>query len=185
MTAPITWAEATSPILWSNIGINWNTPAETGSATYAIGDGFTLGVSHTKGASISFGIDASYENIGVATMPLSVAFGTTVGSDIQHGVIIQGAGTFAADLSQLSTGVATMNPSITFGVDVDYTSTVTATFPASVTFSGSFDQTAVDSFLWNPETDPTTTWTAVTDPTSTWSSVSDPSTTWTKVDYPD
>ena len=184
MTAPITWAEATSPILWSNIGIDWNTPAETGSATYAIGDGFTLGVSHTKGASISFGIDASYANTGVATMPMSVAFGTTVGSDIQHGVIIQGAGTFAADLSQLSTGVATMNPSITFGVDVDYTSTVTATFPASVTFSGSFDQTAVDSFLWNPETDPTTTWTAVTDPTSTWSSVSDPSTVWTKVDYP-
>ena len=55
MTAPITWAEATSPILWSNIGIDWDTPAETGSATYALDDGFTLGVSHIKGASISFG----------------------------------------------------------------------------------------------------------------------------------
>jgi len=185
MTAPITWAEATSPILWSNIGIDWDTPAKTNSVTYAVGDGFTLGVDYTIGASISFGLDASYANTGVTTMPLSVAFGTTIGSDIQHGVVIQGAGTFAADLSQLSTAIATMNPSITFGADVNYTSTVTATFPASVTFSGSFAQSAVDSFLWNPETDPTTAWTAVTDPSSTWSSVSDPSTTWTKVDYPD
>ena len=185
MTAPITWAEATSPILWSNIGINWNTPAETGSATYAIGDGFTLGASHTKGASISFGLDASYENTGVATMPMSVAFGTTVGSDIQHGVVIQGAGTFAADLSQLSTAGVTMSPTVTFGVDADYTSSGNLFFSDSITFAGSFTQTAVDSFLWNPETDPTTTWSAVSDPSSTWSSVSDPSTIWTKVDYPD
>jgi len=185
MTAPITWAEATSPILWSNIGINWNTPAETGSATYAIGDGFTLGVSHTKGASISFGLDASYANAGVSTMPLSVAFGTTVGSDMQHGVIIQGAGTFAADLAQTLASDLTMNPSISFGVEGGYTSACNLFFSDSITFAGSFTQTAVDSFLWNPETDPTTTWTAVTDPTSTWSSETDPTTIWTKVDYPD
>ena len=185
MTAPITWAEATSPILWSNIGINWNTPAETGSATYALDDGFTLGVSHTKGASISFGVDASYANTGIATMPMSVSFGTTIGSDLQHGLLIQGVGTFASDLSQASTVTATMSPSVTFGVDADYSSVGNMSFSDSITFAGSFTQTAVDSFLWNPETDPTTAWTAVTDPSSTWSSVSDPSTTWTKVDYPD
>jgi len=185
MTAPITWAEATSPILWSNIGINWNTPAETGSATYAVDGDYTLGVSHIKGASISFGVDASYSNTGIATMPMSVSFGTTIGSDLQHGLLIQGAGTFASDLSQASTVTATMSPSVTFGVDADYSSVGNLSFSDSITFSGSFTQTAVDSFLWNPETDPTTTWTAVTDPSSTWSSVSDPSTTWTKVDYPD
>ena len=185
MTAPITWAEATSPILWSNIGIDWDTPAKANSVTYAVGDGFTLGVSHTKGASISFGLDASYANIGVTTMPLSVAFGTTVGSDIQHGVVIQVAGTLAADLAQTLSVDLTMNPSISFGVEGGYTSACNLFFSDSITFAGSFTQTAVDSFLWNPETDPTTTWTAVTDPSSTWSSVSDPSTTWTKVDYPD
>jgi len=185
MTAPITWAEATSPILWSNIGIDWNTPAETGSATYALDDGFTLGVSHTKGASISFGVGASYANTGIATMPMSVSFGTTIGSDLQHGLLIQGVGTFASDLSQASTVTATMSPSVTFGVDADYSSVANKSFSETITFAGSFTQTAVDSFLWNPETDPTTAWTAVTDPSSTWSSVSDPSTTWTKVDYPD
>jgi len=185
MTAPITWAEATSPILWSNIGIDWNTPAETGSATYALDDGFTLGVSHTKGASISFGVDASYANTGIATMPMSVSFGTTIGSDLQHGLLIQGVGTFASDLSQASTVTATMSPSVTFGVGADYSSVANKSFSETITFAGSFTQTAVDSFLWNPETDPTTAWTAVTDPSSTWSSVSDPSTTWTKVDYPD
>jgi len=185
LTAPITWAEATSPILWSNIGIDWDTPAKANSATYAVDGGYTLGVSHTKGASISFGLDASYSNTGVATMPMSVAFGTTVGSDIQHGVIIQGAGTFAADLSQLSTGVATMSPTVTFGVDADYSSVGRMSFSDSISFGGALSQSVLDSFLWNPETDPTTTWTAVTDPSSTWSSETDPSTTWTKVDYPD
>ena len=184
MTAPITWAEATSPILWSNIGINWNTPAETGSATYALDDGFTLDASHTKGASISFGIDASYALAEDMTMPVSASLGTTVSSDLQHGLLIQGAGTFAADLSQASTAIATMSPTITLGVDADYSSVGNLSFSDSITFAGSFTQTAVDSFLWNPETDPTTTWTAVTDPSSTWSSVSDPSTIWTKVDYP-
>ena len=72
MTAPITWAEATSPILWSNIGINWNTPAETGSAAYAVDSGYSLGVSHTKGASISFGLDSSYSSVGVSTIPVSI-----------------------------------------------------------------------------------------------------------------
>ena len=185
MTAPITWAEATSPILWSNIGIDWNTPAETGSATYAVDGGYTLGASHTKGASISFGLDASYANTGVTTMPVSTSFGTTVGSDMQHGVIIQGAGTFAADLAQTLAADLTMNPSISFGVEGGYTSACNLFFSDSITFAGSFSQSATNSFLWNPEADPTTTWTAVTDPTSTWSSETDPSTTWTKVDYPD
>ena len=185
MTAPITWAEATSPILWSNIGIDWDTPAKANSVTYAVGDGFTLGVDYTIGASISFGLDASYENTGVATMPMSVAFGTTIGSDIQHGVVIQGAGTFAADLGQTQAIDFTTNPSISFDVEGDYILARGLFYEDSITFAGSFTQTAVDSFLWNPETDPTTTWTAVTDPTSTWSSETDPSTTWTKVDYPD
>ena len=135
MTAPITWAEATSPILWSNIGINWNTPAETGSATYALDDGFTLGVSHTKGASISFGVDASYANTGIATMPMSVSFGTTIGSDLQHGIIIQGVGTFATDLTQASTVTATMSPTITFGVDAGYTSIGNLSYSDSITFA--------------------------------------------------
>ena len=120
MTAPITWAEATSPILWSNIGIDWNTPAETGSATYAVDGGYSLGVSHTKGASISFGLDASYALAEDVTMPVSMSFGTTIGSDLQHGLVVQGAGTFASDLSQASSVTATMSPTITFGVDADY-----------------------------------------------------------------
>ena len=185
MTAPITWAEATSPILWSNIGIDWNTPAETGSATYALDGDYTLAADHTKGAAISFGIDASYALAEDVTMPVSASMGATIGSDIQHGILIQGVGTFAADLSQLSTVTATISPSITFDVDADYSSVGNMPFSDSISFGGRLSQSALDSFLWNPETDPTTTWTAVTDPTSTWSSETDPTTIWTKVDYPD
>lgn len=184
MVAPITWAEATSPILWSNIGINWNTPAETGSATYGVDSGYSLGADHTKGASISFGVESSYSSVGVSTIPVSITDGIEVSSDLQHGMLIQGVGTFAADLSQLSTAIATMSPSITFDIDADYSSTGNLSFSDSISFGGSLSQSALSRFLWNPETDPTTTWTAVTDPTSTWSSVSDPSTIWTKVDYP-
>ncbi len=39
MTAPIKWAEAGSPIYWSNIGINWNTPAKDDSVTYSVSIG--------------------------------------------------------------------------------------------------------------------------------------------------
>ena len=119
------------------------------------------------------------------TMPVSASFGTTISSDLQHGLVVQGAGTFAADLSQLSTVTATMSPTITFDLDADYSSIGNMNFSEVVTFSASLSQSALDSFLWNPEPDPTTTWTAVTDPTSTWSNVTDPTTVWTKVDYPD
>ena len=119
------------------------------------------------------------------TIPVSASMGTTISSDLQHCLLIQAAGTFAADLSQLSTVTATMSPTITFDVDADYSSIGNLSFSDSISFGGTLSQSALDSFLWNPETDPTTTWTAVTDPTSTWSSETDPSTTWTKVDYPD
>ena len=52
MTAPITWAEATSPILWSNIGIDWNTPALGNSATFAA----NVGETHTDEQGIGFNI---------------------------------------------------------------------------------------------------------------------------------
>jgi hypothetical protein len=185
VSAPITWAEATTPITWAAIGINWNSPAKANSATYTLDDGFSLGASHTKGVSISFGVDTSYANTEDVTMPVSMSCGTTIGSDIQHGIIIQGAGTFAADIAQSNTVTATMNPTITFDMDSDYSSVGNMSFSDSITFAGSFTQTAVDSFLWNPESDPTTVWTDVTDPSSIWSDVSDPTSTWTKVDYPD
>jgi hypothetical protein len=184
MVAPITWAEATSPILWSNIGINWNTPAETGSASYGVVDGFSSTHLNILGVSASFGVEPSYSSLGVSTIPVSITDGIEVSSDLQHGLVVQGAGTFSADLSQLSTVTATMSPTITFGVDADYSSIGNMSFSEIITFSGSFSQTASGRFLWNPETDPTTTWAAVTDPTSTWSDVTDPSTIWTKVDYP-
>ena len=92
---------------------------------------------------------------------------------------------FAMDVTQSNTGVLTTNPSITFALDNAYTSAGNLSFSDSITFSASLSQSALNEFLWNPESDPTTTWTGVTDPTTTWSSVSDPSTIWTKVDYPD
>ncbi len=184
MTAPITWTESVSPILWSNVGINWNTPAETGSATYAVGDGFTLGIDHTKGVSASFGVESSYSSVGVTTIPASVSFGAEVSTDLQHGIVVQLSGSIGVDSGYSSSIELTMNPAIEFSMSGGFTSIGNMSFSETVTFSGEFTQSALDSLLWNPETDPTTTWTSVSDPSTTWSSVSDPSTTWTKVDYP-
>ena len=79
-----------------------------------------------------------------------------------------GTATYAADLTYEPVGNMFYEDSITYPI--------TMAIPQSGAFA---------TFLWNPESDPTTTWTAVSDPSSTWTSVSDPTTTWTKVEYPD
>jgi hypothetical protein len=42
MTAPITWAEASSPIYWSNIGIDWDSPAKTETSIFTVNSGLVL-----------------------------------------------------------------------------------------------------------------------------------------------
>ena len=146
MVAPITWAEATSPILWSNIGINWNTPAETGSATYGLTDGFSSSSDHTLGESITFAIDNTFSNTGVATFRPSATFANTMGANIQHGLVLFASASFSMDVTQSNTGVLTTNPSITFALDNAYTSAGNLSFSDSITFSASLRQSALNEF---------------------------------------
>ena len=62
MTAPITWAEASSPIYWSNIGINWNTPAKTESETFGINTTYALDTDHTLVGYAIISVTMSYQN---------------------------------------------------------------------------------------------------------------------------
>ena len=62
MTAPITWAEASSPIYWSNIGINWNTPAKTESETFGIDTSYILGHDHTLAGYAVISITMGYQS---------------------------------------------------------------------------------------------------------------------------
>ncbi len=62
MTAPITWAEASSPIYWSNIGINWNTPAKTDTSAFISNLGYTqLGILNI-GSSVLISMSMTFSN---------------------------------------------------------------------------------------------------------------------------
>ena len=162
MSAPITWAQASSPILWSNIGINWNTPAQTSASTFSIGNTY-----NTFANAISFGFQGAMPSGVSHTLANSVSLGLSTG--------------------YTSSGVFNASESITVPLTVTYVSSTSHQMVESISIGSTMDiprSGTFAEFLWNDVTDPSTSWVAVTDPTSTWSSVSDSSTTWTKVDYP-
>ena len=68
MTAPITWAEASSPILWSNIGIDWNSPAKTGDPTFALSQGITPIAGKLYTDSITFAAASGFTDSGALTV---------------------------------------------------------------------------------------------------------------------
>ena len=70
MTAPITWGDAVAPIYWSNIGINWNSPAKAESPSYGVNLGHTnTGVGNVVG-STSFGLNLTATKDGTHTSML-------------------------------------------------------------------------------------------------------------------
>ena len=88
MTAPITWAQATAPILWSNIGIDWDTPAKADTCTLAISEGYTSSSDHSLGESITFALNSGFTDsavldaVGAATFAVSEGFTSSVGLDL-------------------------------------------------------------------------------------------------------
>ena len=93
MTAPITWAEATSPILWSNIGIDWNTPAIADSSTFALSNTFP---SSGVGTLVAFStIGANMGKIHASTLATSgvISFGNNMGYPSEGGFTFTGDAT--------------------------------------------------------------------------------------------
>ena len=159
MTAPITWAEASAPIYWSNIGIDWNSPAKANSSAFAVTSG--------------------YSNINIGSLANSVSFTNNMGKVHASTLATSGVISFGVQNGYTSAGGFTFDSEASFALTQDYTSssTLTAvgvvTIPINVTYVNATNHadsitigstvgvTSSDSFLWSDVSDPTTVWTEV------------------------
>ena len=180
MTAPITWAEASSPIYWSSIGINWNSPAKANSSLFAVsGSGSSTHLNLVSG-SITLGVSAGNTNSSGMNFPESITFA------INNGYSSVGGFTFSESVSMSIQNGYTQNDNATFadavslGVTGGYVNNTL--YPESVTLA------ATNRFILGQFFQDTITMTvngsAVTDNEFLWDDVSDAPTTWTTVDYP-
>ena len=161
MTAPITWAEATSPILWSNIGIDWNTPALGNSATFAANVGETHVDEQGIGYSITFGANVGQTLTVVPIKTESIAMALTAAQAVGHDKTLAESAIFGADLTSPVTDRLDAVESITFAVSDTSTLTPGTTFTDEPIYTVNVGMRAGDSFLWNEEDEVTTTWTKV------------------------
>lgn len=159
MTAPITWAEASTPITWAAVGINWNSPAKANTSTLSINGG--------------------YSNLNNSTISASIAFANNMGKVHATTLATSGVVSFGLQNALTSAGGFTLANDISFGTTMDYTisSVLSAvsviTIPLSVTYvnatnhaeSISIDSTmnvsSSNDFLWVDVSDVATTWTDV------------------------
>ena len=161
MTAPITWAEATSPILWSNIGIDWNTPALGNSATFAANVGETHVDEQGIGYSITFGANVGQTLTVVPIKTESIAMALTAAQAVGHDKTLAESAIFGADLTSPVTDRLDAVESITFAVSDTSTLTPGTTFTDEPIYTVNVGMRAGNSFLWNEEDEVTTTWTKV------------------------
>jgi len=183
MTAPITWAEASSPIYWSNIGINWNSPAKTDTSAFISNLGYTqLGILDIDSSGL-FAIDVTDGKESAHTIVESIAYGLNNGFTSLGGFTLNELAGFGISLDEVFTGIlSNAVASANYGITNNYINNTK--FPESASISMSMTFSNGNSFLWNDVSDPSTIWTDVSDPTSIWTKESDPTSTWTKIDYP-
>ena len=162
MTAPIKWEQATSPILWSNIGINWNTPAVTGDPTFALSQGYTASSAAAFASASTFAVNTGYTSSSVMTTTGSATFALTDGLVSTGGFNFTGEATFAATMDYSSSATHNAAGVTTFALTADYVNNTN--HADSATMDITMDYRPSSAFLWNK--------------------VDDVSTTWTKVDYP-
>jgi hypothetical protein len=159
VTAPITWAEASAPIYWSNIGIDWNSPAKANSSAFAVTSG--------------------YSNINIGSLANAVSFTNNMGKVHASTLATSGVISFGVQNGYTSAGGFTFDSEASFALTQDYTSSsiLTAvgvvTIPINVTYVNNTNHadsitigstvgvTSSDSFLWSDVSDPTTVWTEV------------------------
>jgi hypothetical protein len=159
MTAPIKWSEATSPILWSNIGIDWDSPAKANTSTYASSVGYTASNNATQNVSATLG--SNMGKIHASTLATSgvVSFGNVVGTSSEGGFTFTGVIEFSNSLGYTPVDVHTAVGSATFALDNTY---ITNTNHAeSVSVGVTCADGSSSGLLWNEVSDPTTVWTRV------------------------
>ena len=164
MTAPIKWEQATSPILWSNIGINWNTAALGNSGTFAANVGETHSEEQGIGFNVTFGANVGQTLVVVPTKPVAITMALTAAQAVGHDKTLAESAIFGADLTSPVTDRLDAVESVTFAVTDTSTMGPGTIFTDEPIYAVSVGIEGSTSFLWND--------------------VDDEATTWTKVDYP-
>jgi hypothetical protein len=162
MTAPITWAEASSPIYWSNIGIDWDSPAKTETSIFTVNSGLVLLTGVDYIVAINFGVNLTSGKNSKHTVIESISYGLQQGYSNFGGFTISGSVQFDINGGLTSNSVLAAVGSATYGIENNYINNTnhseTTTIGITMTYSNG------DSLLWNP--------------------VEEPSSIWTKIDYP-
>jgi len=161
VTAPITWTEASSPILWSNIGINWNTAALGNSATFAANVGETHSEEQGIGYSITFGANVGETLAVVPTKPEAITMGLTAAQAVGHDKTLAESAIFGADLTSPVTDRLDAVESVTFAVTDTSTMGPGTIFTDEPIYTVNVGIEGSTSFLWNDVDDEATTWTDV------------------------
>ena len=159
MTAPITWAQATSPILWSNVGIDWDTPAKTGDPTYALSQGYTSSGVAAMVASSTFAVNSGYSSSSVMTATGSATYAVDSGLTSSGGFNLASAADFASTMDYSSSATHNAVGVATFAATIEYINNTN--HADSVSMALTMGESSSSAFLWTDVTDVTTTWTDV------------------------
>jgi hypothetical protein len=159
VSAPITWAQATSPILWSNIGINWNTPAVTGDPTFALSQGYPSSGAAAYPSSATFTVNSGYTSSSAMTTTGSATYAVGSGLTSSGGFNLAAAAAFASTMDYSSSATHNAAGVATFAATIEYVNNTN--HADSTTFGVITDYSSSSGFLWNDVDDVTTTWTDV------------------------
>jgi hypothetical protein len=159
VTAPITWAQATSPILWSNIGIDWDTPAVTGDPTFALSQGYPSSSVAAYSSSITFAVNSGYTSSSVLATTGTATYAITNSFPSSGGFNFAGEATFASTMDYASATTHNAVGAATLAVSVDCINNTN--HADSATMALNMEQPSSSGFLWNNVDTITTTWTDV------------------------
>ena len=162
MSAPITWAEATTPITWSAIGINWNTPARADTSTLAVSSGYSNINVGTLAAAASFANNLGKVHASTNSLSTVISFG------LQNALTIAGGFTFENDIS--------------FDISNDYT--ISSVLSTSGTITIPLTMTYVNGTNHTESISVGSTMNVASSGEFLWGNVNDVSTIWTDVEYP-
>jgi hypothetical protein len=162
VSAPITWAEATTPITWSAIGINWNTPARADTSTLAVSSGYSNINVGTLAAAASFANNLGKVHASTNSLSTVISFG------LQNALTIAGGFTFENDIS--------------FDISNDYT--ISSVLSTSGTITIPLTMTYVNGTNHTESISVGSTMNVASSGEFLWGNVNDVSTIWTDVEYP-
>ena len=159
MTAPIKWSEATTPITWAAVGINWNSPAKADTSTLAISGGYSNTNVGTIAAAASFANNLGKVQASTNSLSTVISFG------LQNALTIAGGFTFENDISfdisndYTISSVLSTSGTITIPLTMTYVNGTNHT--ESISVGSTMDVTSSGEFLWGDVSDVSTIWTDV------------------------